>query len=268
MCLWHWSGELRTTVHARARAGVVRRAEADLEWHEDEEGISLSVDTVSEEGLTVVAAGGAGRTRRWRRYAALGAVAVGLILVGTTGAAFLATNGTASATVSPVGGTSAGNVYTTKLPTTGTTPPATWVESGSTSAQAPAWNATQGQVTQVSTAGDLAIVDASTPTLITVALTNAAAMASAYTYLNLPIEIYKCATATTNCTWATSPGTTDNPQATLPEYLSFSNASLTFQVTGGSGDYYEVVVPTGGSMYVYSTSGTLAANFLVTSQIL
>jgi hypothetical protein len=122
-------------------------------------------------------------------------------------------------------------------------------------------------VTEVSTAGDVAVVDGTAgPTLITVALTNAAAMASAYTYVNIPIEIYSCSLGSgTTCAMASD--TTKHPE----EYLSFSNASLTFQVNGGSGDYYEVVVPTGGSMYVYSTSGgntDLAANFLVASQIL
>ena len=207
-----------------------------------------------------------GRGRIARRYVLVGAIAAGAILVVSTGAAFLATNGTASATVSPTGSGTAGNVYDQALPT-GTGAPTAWQASAATTPRAPSWSAGAGQVTQVTTSGDVAIVDGTGgPTLITVALSNAAAMAGAYTYVNLPIDIYKCTgSSTTACTWAL-----DTTQTNSPDYLTFSNASLTFNVAGGTGVYYEVVVPTGGSMYAYSTANTsdLSASWLVTADVL
>lgn len=203
-----------------------------------------------------------------RRYVLIGAIAAGAILVASTSAAFLATNGTASASVSTTGSGNAGNVYDSSLPTA-TGAPTTWEAGGATTPTAPGWSAAAGQVTQVTTAGDVAIVDASgAQTLITVALTNAAAMTGAYSYVNIPIEIYACKDGTaTTCTWAL-----DTNQTTTPQYLTFSNASLTFDVNsaGASGVYYEVVVPTGGSMYAYSTatSSDLSASWLVTADLL
>ncbi len=223
---------------------------------------------VSEAG----APGRVGGTRRIRRYALAGAVAAGLILIASTGMSFLATNGTASATVS-TSGSGSGDVYTPNCSASPCTDPTLpsgittldWGAASSATPQEPAWSAAQGQVTAVSTPGDVALVSGTAgPTLITVALINAAAMPGAYTYVNIPLEIYKCTVSSGTCAMAAD--TTNHPE----EYLSFSNASLTFQVTGGTGVYYEVVVPTGGSMYVYSTTTTadLAANFLVTGQIL
>ena len=198
----------------------------------------------------------------------LGAVAAGLILVAATSVSFLATNGTASATVTSSGSGTAGNVYTPSCATTCTAPTIKsittldWGANGTTTPQAAAWSAAQGTVTSVSTAGDLAVVDGTAgKTLITVALTNAASMANDYTYVNIPVEIYKCTVTSGTCTMAADANQSE-------QYLSFSNASLTFQVAGGSAMYYEVVVPTGGSMYVYNAGSNLASKFLVTSQIL
>lgn len=212
-----------------------------------------------------------------RRYAVLGSVAAGLILIAATSASFLATNGTATASVTSTGSGTAGDVYTPSCTTssgttTCTSPTITgittldWGASASTTPQEAAWSAAQGEVTSVTTAGDVAVVDATGgQTLITVTLTNAAAMTGAYTYVNIPIEIYKCTLSSGTCDMAV-----DANQS--KQYLTFSDATLTFDVnTSDSTDtYYEVVVPTGGSMYVYSTSTSsdLAANFLVTSQIL
>ncbi len=218
--------------------------------------------------------------RGMRRYAVLGSVAAGLILFAATSASFLATNGTATASVSSTGSGTAGDVYTPTCrtssgTTTCTSPTITnittldWGATGTgttTTPQEAAWSAAQGEVTSVTTAGDVAVVDATGgQTLITVTLTNAAAMTGAYTYVNIPIEIYKCALASGTCQMGV-----DSNQS--EQYLTFSDASLTFDVNSGdsTSEYYEVVVPTGGSMYVYSTntSSDLAADFLVTSQIL
>ena len=209
------------------------------------------------------------RSRFSRRYVLFGTLAAGAILVVSTSAAFLANNGSTSATVTLTGSSTAGEVYSAAgsspaLPSGG---PTSWAEAASgtpTVPVTPGWDATAGKPTTVTTAGDVAIVDGTGgQTMITVTLNNAASMASAYTYVNIPIEIQKCVVSSGTCTWS--------QDTNVPEtYLSFSNATMTVDVTGGTGTYYEVVVPTGGSMYPYSTSSTtdLEAGFLVTANVL
>lgn len=213
-----------------------------------------------------------GPSRRARRYVLLGGLAAAALLVASTGAAFLAQNGNAGVSVTETGSTSAGSVYSAgtssspgSLPT-GTSSfyvPTTW-ETGSTAPVSPAWSVTQGQPTTVTTAGDVAIVDGTGgETMITVALTDAAAMAGAYSYVNIPIEVYTCTASATGCSWSLD--------SSVPEsYLTFSNAALTFDVPGGSEVFYEIVVPTGGSMYPYSiaNSSDLGATFAVSASVL
>lgn len=215
---------------------------------------------------------GAGPSRRWRRPLLVGALAAAAVLMATTSLSFLSSNGTAGATVTPSGSGTA-NVYAAAA-TSPTLPNAslTWEITGTTTDQLPAWNVSQGQVTQVTTAGDVAVVDGTAGnTLITVTLANAAAMAGAYSYVNIPIDIYQCTVATSTCTWAAADELNSSPAAAYStQYLSFSNASLSFEVSGGANTYYEVTVPTGGSLYCYSTatSSDLSPSFLVTTQLL
>ena len=215
---------------------------------------------------------GAQPSRRWRRPLLVGVLAAAVILVTTTSLSFLSSNGTAGATVTPSGSGSA-NVYAAAstsptLPSTSLT----WQVTGTTTDQLPAWNVSQGQVAQVTTAGDVAVVDGTAgKTLITITLANAAAMAGAYSYVNIPIDIYQCTVATSTCTWAAADELNTSPAVAYgTQYLSFSNASLNFEVSGGTGTYYEITVPTGGSLYCYNTATTsdLSPSFLVTTQLL
>jgi hypothetical protein len=204
----------------------------------------------------------AGRVRRFRRWAFWGVAALGAALLAATTFAFLGTNSTASASVTPSSPT--GSAVYTSTPPTGV-----YFLHGNTTAAAPGWYATQGSVTSVKTAGDVAVIDGTNPgpMLITVALANPAALATAYSYVNIPVDLFECSTAgTSTCIqggWSQVPTGVSNPN-----YLSFSNGVLTFAVTGAANTYFEVEVPTGGSFYTYNSAGTTGASFLVSAQLL
>lgn len=175
-------------------------------------------------------------------------------LLAGTGVAFLQTNGVVSTSIS--GSTSAtGEVYTGTIGTSLTSltgAPTKWAISGTTATAAPSWSPTQSATGSVTGAGDLGIIDAASGSVLTtVALTNAGGLSSDYSYLNLPVEVYKWDATTT--TWAVD--------SNYPvQYLGLTNGYVTFTLpVGSTGGFYEIVVPTGGSYYVVSTSSTAQA---------
>lgn len=109
---------------------------------------------------------------------------------------------------------------------------------------APAWSPTIDQVVPVTTAGDLAIINASGTTgniLVTASLTNPVGLSKAYSYFNLPISIYKSTNAGT--TWTrqlTGAGNTTFGDSNGVTYLSLTNGFVSFLVAGGANTLYEL----------------------------
>jgi hypothetical protein len=207
--------------------------------------------------------------KRFRKMALVTTALVGVGLLAATSFAFLQTNG--SATTSITAGGTTGNEFA-DVQTSGTFTPG-WAVKGTTSPTQPSspWTPVVGQVVAVQSASDLAIVDATGTTgnvLVTLVLSNAAALSADYSYINLPIQVEVC-TLNTTCTW-NAEGTDANGDAIGNgglTYLTLSNGYLSFLLKGGS--YYELEIPTGGSFYTISTSatgGALSPNYLINVQ--
>jgi hypothetical protein len=206
------------------------------------------------------------RLQRLRRTVATVLGVGAALLVAGAGFAFLNTNGTATTAVT-AGGTAQGNfadVYTAS-------PPVAWALAGGTgSPQSAQWTPVLNSVSTVTQAGDLAIVDATGTSgniLVTVALTNPAALSGDYAYMNLPIVVKACTLSGSTCTWQDATDANGNAiGASAPQYLTLTNGYLTFLLQGGTGKYYEIEIATGGSFFTISTTaGSLSPAFLVTT---
>ncbi len=212
----------------------------------------------------------AGRLKRIR-MGALGAVV--LLAIGTvfaSGVAFLTSDSTTTVTA---GGTITGrfaDVYTSSLSTLTNV---SWAESGGATKRSATWNAAIGQASEITTSGDLAIIDArgtDRNLLITIALVNPVQLAGNYAYMMLPIEIYQ-RQDTSLGSWAAAVDSAGDDIQT--QYLTIGSGPISFVVNGGQGsvaitDYYQLSLGTGGSMYTVSvaSNGThsLSPEFLVT----
>lgn len=245
------------------------------------------------------------RQLRKRVLLTLGALSFGVVAV--TGYAFL--NSNAIATTSISGTTSnTGAVFTSNPSTVPTDMPTTWYCNGPTASTAtatftetsgcsappssqfygpvaPGWTPTVNATGSVTYAGDVAMVDAgkgSGGVLVTVALTNTAALSAGYSYLNLPLAVQ----AWNGTAWVSakdasgayigysSAGGADNGV----QYLGLTTGYLTFDLpaSGNSNSvyssttspaYYEVIIPQGGSFYTISSSSSsdLAPSFDVSA---
>lgn len=220
------------------------------------------------------------KVRQFRRATLVAAVLAGLGLIIATGLTFTAETGTTSTSISP----GAGNFADVYAATSGGAIPAsfsggeasdiTWSRgatgAGNSAAQIASWTPVVGNVNGVTTAGDIALIDGTgIPTtsniFITVTLVNAAALSGNYSYLNIPIVVYKWTDGSTN-TWGAASAADSGPTITT-QYLSLSNGYLTYVVDGDAA--YEIAIGAGGSMYTISTlsdaTHTLSPQFLVTT---
>ncbi|MDQ4212476.1 hypothetical protein [Microbacterium capsulatum] len=211
---------------------------------------------------------------RFRR----GLLAIGVpglaVLLASLSVSFLGSTGTATPTVTS-GSTSSNFVYpistsTSPLPsgvtfgkyTTSTT-------TGSTttlSVVSPSWTPIAQSATTVTTAGDLAIIDASTANLgthtgLTVSLyvTNLASLQKDYSSYSLPVNVYQCQTAcTSNAAWTQATGVSVS-------YLTSTSGYLTWNLPANY--YYAITVDTGGSLYnTATTPANLSPAYYFTAQ--
>lgn len=145
---------------------------------------------------------------------------------------------------------------------------------------APVWpTVVAGQAGSVTTAGDIAVVDATdtsaTFLLLTVYVTNMKPLSLTYNSYSLPVRIYApLATAPLNgfsggsITWDTNPATDSNGINTANTYLTNTQGYETFKLATGAGKYYEVTLDSGGSFYPYQTGagGATTPAFYITAQ--
>ncbi len=239
----------------------------------------------------------------WRkRYAKAGFGVAGAAVLMATGYAFLATNGNATTSISAPSGsgqyagvyaaTSGGAFPTLTVPTSTNTyvkAPTAW-ETGSTAAvTAGMWTPVLNQPTQVTQAGDIAVVNTTGATanvLVTLTVTNPASLNSDYSYVNIPVGVKEWSlspnltpTSSTTGAWDAAKDAAGNPlpagsTAPGPTYLTFSDATVPFLLKPGG--WYELYIPNNtptttdaaGSFYTVSTSPTasLSPNFYVNTQ--
>lgn len=235
--------------------------------------------------------------RQFKKRVLLTVGALSLGVVAVTGYAFL--NSNAIATTSITGTTSnTGAVFTSNPATVPSGMPSTWYCNGPTSTAsvtftqtagcsappstqdygpvAPGWTPTVNATGSVTGAGDVAMVDAgkgSGGVLVTVALTNTAALSAGYSYLNLPIAVQ----AWNGTAWVSAKDTSgayigysSTSSENGVQYLGLTTGYLTFDLPASGTTtpaYYEVIVPQGGSFYTISSSPSsdLAPSFDVSA---
>lgn len=136
----------------------------------------------------------------------------------------------------------------------------------------PAWTPTSGSAGEVTTAGDIVLVDATAGTLgtataltLTIFITNLAGLQQAYSSFAFPIRIWKCA-ATCNAGGAWSEVVDDVVISPRPTYLANTDGFIQFRLPVGF--YYDVVFDLGGSFYTISTTNAtnLSPQFFFTAQ--
>lgn len=200
-----------------------------------------------------------------------------LLIAAVSGASFAASSGSGSVTISAGNGSSGSSgggfaqVMTASAYSAANTTNATtksgdqandpdWLKYGTAftagnRTTAPSWSPSTGTVGTVTTAGDIYYVEiANTGSgtqkgLVTLFLDNPAALAAAYSYLNLKIEIYKQTGSVAAPTWTT---------LSASEYLTLTSSSASFLLDEGQ---YTVTVDDSGSYYCTDATGTLAPSF-------
>lgn len=107
----------------------------------------------------------------------------------------------------------------------------------------PSWSPVAGSAGAVTSAGDLAVVDASSATnyvTVSVYITNLAAMLVDYSSFALPINVYTTKCSATACTaWQPSSAIS---QTNFGSYLTDTEPQLTFSLPAGQGVYYDIVM--------------------------
>lgn len=226
--------------------------------------------------------------RRRRRFlivsiAALAvlAAALGVSFAGPTGLTDVTVTSASNNFVFPVAtsatapsglGALASTVYTTALKNTGTTGfSSTTGFFAASNVVTPSWAPVAGSAGSVTTAGDLAVLDARSATLganftalrVTVFITNLAALQASYSSFAFPLNVYQC---TRPCdgtnVWSLATGYS----ATAPVFITSTDGYVSFSLPAATDRFYDIAMDVGGSFYTIATSGTLAPQFYFTAQ--
>ena len=196
-----------------------------------------------------------------RHFLAVGVA--GLALLGSAmGVSFLGDTGTTSVSITPSSASSF--VYAVTGANT-TSPPLPTAVTALEYGAVPSWTPTPDSAGSVTTAGDVALVDATLSTVVVnIYITNLATLQSAYSSFALPVEIYSgtCSGSPSACTWTLDSTLT----AANSVYITNTEGQLSFNLP--SGDYYDITIPTGGSFYTLSSVSSTndSPSFYVTGQ--
>lgn len=208
-----------------------------------------------------------GRVRR-KRFLALGVaglavlgVSLGVSFAGDTGTTTLSVSGGSSSFVFPVANDNTVPAAVTSLKYT----PASGIDEAHvfTAAVTPSWQPVAGSAGSVTTAGDLALIDATTvanAVVLNMYVTNLAALQQDYSSYALPINVYSSTCSSSPCSWAAD--TSVIPAANAPLYLTNSAGVVTLKLP--TGKYYSIAMDTGGAFYTISTTasgGALSPSF-------
>lgn len=209
-----------------------------------------------------------------RRFTLAGTLLGAAAMLVATSISFTATGGSTIVGVSPTSAT-IGEVLAQgndALPNSGSgignLPGTGWPAAGAASTGSgtvPVWTPIEGQSVAVTTAGDIAVIDArglAGNVYITLTLTNAAELGGAYAYFILPVEIEAYSDASSG-SWSGANGADSGP-AIGRQFLTLANGFITFLVDGGS--LYGITIPTGGSIFTVNDGGTLSPVFHVSTR--
>jgi hypothetical protein len=192
------------------------------------------------------------------------AVAMGVSFLGNTGTTSAAVSASSSNFIFPVAAT---NHLPSAVDGLQYTPAANISTATINTAVTPSWAPTAQSAGSVTTAGDLALIDAtiaSNGLTVSVYVTNLPGLQQDYSSLALPVNIYESPCTSGSCTWTQASSVIVSP----PTYLTATSGFLTFNLPAGK--YYDITIDTGGSYYCTSTStsgtATLAPQFYFTAQ--
>ncbi len=224
-----------------------------------------------------------------RRLLRAAAAAAGLAVVAATSYAFLDSSGVTSTSITA--STSAGVTITlagTALPTTGSATAANiWATGGASAITSGMWSPQLDTPVSVTAPGDIAVINtsslASGNVIINLDVTNTPALNGAYSYFNLPVNLYKWTYVSTGGNWTSLATLSDGTvlTATSPTMLSLTDASASWEVPAGG--VYEIEIPfdssniggDDGSLYMFqatqpssanATTWSLAPDFYVSTQ--
>lgn len=129
----------------------------------------------------------------------------------------------------------------------------------------PSWSPVAGSAGAVTTAGDLAVVDATSAAnyvTVSVYVTNLASLLVDYSSFALPINVYQTDCTATSCSaWTPAAAVS---QTNFGSYLTDTQGQLTFTLPAAAGRYYDIVME--GTNHT-TISGTTLPAFSPVSQI-
>ncbi len=224
------------------------------------------------------AIGGLAQTRK--RFLVLSVLA--LTVLGTSlGVSFTADTGVTQVTTASTGG-ALPLIWSANYATPGSLPVAVtlagWKYGTGTSSRqstSPVWpTVVAGQAGSVTTAGDIATIDATdtsaTYLLITIYITNMRPLALTYNSYSLPLRVYAPTSFGSGAiVWDANPATDANSINTANTYLTNTQGYETFKLATGAGKYYAITLDSGGAFYPYQTGAAGAATtpaFYITAQ--
>lgn len=213
--------------------------------------------------------------KRRKRFLAVGvaglavlAAALGISFAGDTGTASISVSSASNSFVYPVANSASLPAAVDSLKYTG---PSAIDAPGSTitTATLPSWVPSANTAGSVTTAGDLAVIDATLSGIanavtVNVYITNLAALQLDYSSFALPFNVYRCqSSCTTTGAWTQASAVVASP----PTYLTSTEGFVSFSLPKAY--YYVIAIDTGGSLYTISTTasgGSLSPSFYFTSQ--
>ena len=185
------------------------------------------------------------------------AAALGVSFLGSTGTTTVGVTAANSNFIFPVFNNApmpAGTNFVSSLKYTTSGISASSASSTLGTAVLPSWSPVLNTAGSVTTAGDLAVVDATTASngiIVNVYVTNLAGLQQDYSSYALPFNVYQSPCTAGSCTWTQASGISLT-------YLTNSEGFLSFSLP--KGNYYDITMDTGGSFFTSGTSTTAPAS--------
>ena len=131
----------------------------------------------------------------------------------------------------------------------------------------PSWSPSGGTAGTVTSAGDLAVIDATSATnyvTVNVYLTNLAALLVDYSSFAFPINVYQTTCSTTSCTAWTAASTQVSQGSSYGAYLTSTQGEISFTLPAAAGRYYDIVME--GTNH-FTNGGTVAPAWAPTASV-
>lgn len=208
--------------------------------------------------------GRSSRMSAQRRFLLIASAGLAVVLA-VSGVGFLAASGTVSTTITASTASST-LVFpvsaSAKMPTTisGLKYNTLTTHTLSSTPVLPGWTPAKGSAGSVTTAGDLAVINAKTATVqLSMFITNLAKLNYDYSSYALPVHIWKSGVTGSTTTWTTTVSS---------QYITSTSGYISVKLTAGY--YYDVTITTGGSFFCQTTTtasaGALSPSFYFAAQ--